>query len=122
MSATRMKESNGCGGFTVGIEGASAADGEQRGAARIVCKSNSSNGLTAAGVAAVVARINTYYTAAKVRSIRRMSPEAESPNAPLFSVQRGQIILTVLPADAETQADNLITDLRVAANVDVGNP
>lgn len=68
--------------------------------------------MTAAGMAAVIARINTYYSAAKLTAIARA--KGTSPMIELY--ERGAK-LDVLAADVAAWVTNLTTDLAGTTNL-----
>lgn len=68
--------------------------------------------MTGAGMAAVIARINTYYTSTVLQNIRR----AKGGSPTIVLTQHGAR-LDVLPADVATWVTNLTSDLAGTTNL-----
>lgn len=116
MSAYTVRALTGTG-FEIDIEPGPLADlPANQGAVQLRLRNASTTKMTAAGMAAVVARINTYYTASKLLAIQR----ANLDQTPSFGLSDTGATLFCLAADIETWVTNLTSDLAGTVNLTGG--
>jgi hypothetical protein len=82
-------------------------------AIRLRLRNPTTTKMTAAGMAAIIGRINTYYSSAKLGAISR----ARGGGSPMIQLDQRGAVLDVLPADVAAWVTNLTADLAGQTNL-----